>query len=93
LYKSIWKYGVIAFLLLWGLVLALMGAEFASLNEGVMSVEFGFWSVEARSIAFVISLTFLVGVFVGVLASIPMYLNKSLKIQRLTRKLKAKDSQ
>jgi uncharacterized integral membrane protein len=63
--------------LAWGLVIAALAMVFALQNADPVPVHFFFWKIESASLALVLLVTFISGVFTGLLFLAPRLMKKS----------------
>ncbi len=79
------------FALLLALVIIALGAVFALQNTAPITVQFLFWQTGEVSLALVLLVTFIAGVVVTILASLPGLIRRDRTIRSLEKDISAKE--
>ncbi|MBC6907463.1 DUF1049 domain-containing protein [Saccharophagus sp. K07] len=74
-------------LVIWCLGLVLLGARFAQNNPGLIELDLIFWQVPPLSVGLLFSICLLLGVLVGSLMFLPMFLLAKNRVRRLQAEL------
>lgn len=86
MFRSIIKWLKRLITLTWLLIVILVGAKIAQLNDGVVQVDLWYWQMPEASLGLVLCLALLVGVVLGLLAFLPALILARTQVHRLKAK-------